>query len=100
MSNEEVSITEISVDDLNGLLNGSDCIYLNSPEKESIVYHSIGEEGITMEFESKSGEDFLFIFNSDEVKITQNGNKVTIEDPKKPEETCEFLMFKKVPYSG
>lgn len=99
MSNEEVTITELTIEELKQLMDEADIIHLNSEDRESITYHSIGEEGITMNFENKEGEEFLFLFN-DDAKIVQNGNKVTIEQPDKPDETCEFLMFKKVPFSG
>ena len=99
MSNEEVTIEEISFDELKSYLEEADIVHLDSEEKETITYNSIGDEGITINFENSEGEEFLFLFNED-ARITKNGNKITIEDPQKPEETCEFLMFKKVPFSG
>ena len=99
MSNDQVSIKELSIEELKKLLEGADIVRLDSEEEESLYYHSIGEEGITMNFENYEGEEFLFLFNND-ARITQEENRVVIIDPKKPEEPCMFRMFKKVPYSG
>jgi len=96
MSNDQVSITELSFDELRSWLEEADIVQLDSEDHEFLSFHSIDDEGITIAFDNSKGEEFSFIFNED-ARITKNGNKITIEDPQKPEETCEFLMFKKVP---
>ena len=99
MSNEEVSIKELTIEELKKLLEGADIVKMDSEEEESLYYHSIGDEGITMNFENYEGEEFLFLFNND-AQITQEENRVVIVDPKKPEEPCMLRMFKRVPFSG
>lgn len=99
MSNDQVTTKEITIEELKKLLEGADIVILDSEEEESLYYHSIGDEGITMNFESYEGEEFLFLFNND-AQITQEENRIVIIDPKKPEEPCMFLMFKRIPHNG
>jgi hypothetical protein len=99
MSNDQETSVEISIDTLRKLLEGADIVCLDSEEEERITYHSIGDEGITMNFENYEGEEYLFLFNNDAL-ITQEENRIVIVDPKKPEEPCMLRMFKRVPYSG
>ncbi len=99
MSIEKETVKALTIDDLIKLVDEADIIHLDSDEREHITYNSIGDDGISLNFENSDGEEFLFFFNED-AKIVQDGNKVTIEQPDKPDEICKFLMFKKVPFSG
>jgi hypothetical protein len=94
MSNEEVSIKELTIDELIKLLDAADIVQLDSEENEPLTYYHIDDGEMAINFESKNGEDILFNVDDGD-KITRNGNKITID--RISLETCEFLMFKKVP---
>ena len=96
MSNDDNSNKVLSDEELFLLLDNADIVQRFG---NTLSAFSVEDGDITLEFECEKSENVSFNFD-DNYMITQNGNKITIEDLNGQEETCVFYMFKRVPYSG
>ncbi len=98
MSNDDNSNKVLSDEELFLLLDNADIVRRFG---NTLSAFSVEDGDITLEFECEKNFDDNDSFNfNDNYMITQNGNKITIEDLNGQEETCVFYMFKKVPFSG